>query len=460
MPQQPADERVRNFNEVPLGYDRETARAEAARCINCKNPKCVEGCPVGIDIPAFVRAIAEGKFTESAAVMREANLLPAVCGRVCPQEEQCEKVCILAVKSDPVAIGYLERFIADYERLEGTEEIPGMAPSTGKKVAVVGSGPAGLTVAADLARLGHSVTIFEAFHEPGGVLIYGIPEFRLPKEIVRYEVDKLTRMGVTIQTNVLVGRTVSIDDLMNREGYSAVFIGVGAGLPKFMKIPGENLAGVYSANEYLTRSNLMRAYSFPRYATPLKRGKRVAVTGGGNVAMDSARTALRLGADKVYNLYRRTRKEMPARVEEIERAVEEGVEMQFLVNPVEFLGDDRGRLVAVRCQRMKLGEPDASGRARPVPIPDDFFTLEIDTCIVAIGNDPNPLIGRTTPELKRTSWGGVIVDEETCATSMPGVYAGGDIVTGAATVIEAMGAGRRAARAIDQYLKRNAKTGD
>ncbi|HUW58265.1 MAG TPA: FAD-dependent oxidoreductase, partial [Planctomycetota bacterium] len=309
------------------------------------------------------------------------------------------------------------------------------------------------TVAADLARMGHAVTIFEAFHEPGGVLIYGIPEFRLPKSIVRYEVDKLRRMGVTIQTNVLIGRTISLEDLMKVEGYEAVFIGVGAGLPKFMKIPGENLAGVYSANEYLTRSNLMRAYRFPEYATPLKRGRRVAVIGGGNVAMDSARTAVRLGADKVFNLYRRTRNEMPARVEEIERAVEEGVELQFLVTPVEFLGDDRGQLVAVRCQRMKLGEPDASGRARPVPIPDDYFTLELDTVVVAIGNDPNPLIGKTTPQLKRRSWGGIITDEETCATSMPGVYAGGDIVTGAATVIEAMGAARRAARAIHEYLQ-------
>ena len=453
MPQQPAEERIRNFDEVPLGYDEETARAEAARCINCKDPKCVDGCPVGIDIPGFVRAIAEGKFKESAAIMREANLLPAVCGRVCPQEEQCERVCILGVKSDPVAIGHLERFIADYERLEGTDEVAEMAESTGHKVAVVGSGPAGLTVAADLARMGHAVTIFEAFHEPGGVLIYGIPEFRLPKSIVRYEVDKLRRMGVTIQTNVLIGRTISLEDLMKVEGYEAVFIGVGAGLPKFMKIPGENLAGVYSANEYLTRSNLMRAYRFPEYATPLKRGRRVAVIGGGNVAMDSARTAVRLGADKVFNLYRRTRNEMPARVEEIERAVEEGVELQFLVTPVEFLGDDRGQLVAVRCQRMKLGEPDASGRARPVPIPDDYFTLELDTVVVAIGNDPNPLIGKTTPQLKRRSWGGIITDEETCATSMPGVYAGGDIVTGAATVIEAMGAARRAARAIHEYLQ-------
>ena len=453
MPQQPAEERVKNFNEVPLGYDEETAMAEAARCIGCKKPKCVEGCPVGIDIPGFVRAIAEGNFAESAAIMREANLLPAVCGRVCPQEEQCERVCILGVKGDPVAVGYLERFIADYERLAGDEETPATSKPTGHKVAVVGSGPAGLTVAADLARLGHSVTVFEAFHEPGGVLVYGIPEFRLPKEIVRYEVDKLRKMGVVVQTNVLVGRTVTLEDLLSDEGYGAVFIGVGAGLPKFMKIPGENLAGIYSANEYLTRSNLMRAYRFPEYSTPLKRGKRVAVIGGGNVAMDSARTALRLGADKVYNLYRRTRKEMPARVEEIERAAEEGVELVFLVTPVEFLGDDRGQLVAARCQRMELGEPDASGRARPVPIPDDFFTLELDTVIVAIGNDPNPLIGKTTPRLKLQSWGGIIVDEETCATSMPGVYAGGDIVTGAATVIQAMGAGRRAAKAINEYLK-------
>ncbi len=453
MPQQSPEERTRNFDEVPLGYSEETAMAEAARCINCKDPKCAEGCPVGIDIPRFIQLIAEGKFAESAAVMREANLLPAMCGRVCPQEEQCERLCILGVKDDPVAIGYLERFIADYERLEGKEEIPETAASTGNKVAAVGSGPAGLTVAADLARMGHSVTIFEAFHEPGGVLVYGIPQFRLPKEIVRWEVDKLRKMGVTIQTNVLIGRTLSLEELMNEHGFDAVFIGTGAGLPKFLKVPGENLAGVYSANEYLTRSNLMRAYRFPEYSTPLKRGRRVAVIGGGNVAMDSARTALRLGAEKALNLYRRTRREMPARVEEVERAEEEGVELVFLVTPVEFLGDDQGKLVAIRCQRMKLGEPDASGRARPIPIPGDFFTLEADAAVVAIGNDPNPLIGRTTPELKLTDWGGVIVDEETCATSIPGVYAGGDIVTGAATVIEAMGAARRAARAIDEYLK-------
>jgi glutamate synthase (NADPH/NADH) small chain len=452
MPQQSAAERIGNFSEVPLGYDAETAAAEAARCINCKNPKCVEGCPVGIDIPRFVKLIAEGKFEESAAVMREANLLPAVCGRVCPQEDQCERLCILGAKGDPVAIGHLERFIADYERLEGSDETAGRAEATGRKVAVVGSGPAGLTVAADLARMGHSVTVFEAFHEPGGVLIYGIPEFRLPKEIVRWEVDKLRHMGVTIQTNVLVGKTVSVKQLMNEDGFDAVFLGVGAGLPKFMHIPGENLAGVYSANEYLTRSNLMRAYRFPEYATPLKRGKRVAVIGGGNVAMDSARTALRLGAQKVFLLYRRTRTEMPARIEEVRRAQEEGIDMQFLVAPTEFLGDDRGRLVAVTCQRMKLGEPDSSGRARPVPIPDDYFTIEVDAAIVAVGNDPNPLIGRTTPELKRADWGGIIVDKDTCATSIPGVYAGGDIVTGAATVIEAMGAARKAARAMDRYL--------
>ena len=454
MPQQPAKERVRNFDEVPLGYDAATAMAEASRCINCKDPKCVEGCPVGIDIPRFIRLIAEGKFKESAAVMRESNLLPAMCGRVCPQEEQCERLCILGAKEGPVAIGHLERFIADYERLEGTAEMPQAAPPSGRKVAVVGSGPAGLTVGADLARLGHSVTIFEAFHEPGGVLIYGIPEFRLPKEIVRWEVDKLRRMGVTIQTNVLVGRTVTLDELMKEQGFDAVFIGVGAGLPKFMRIPGENLAGIYSANEYLTRSNLMRAYRFPEYSTPLKRGRRVAVIGGGNVAMDSARTAVRLGAEKVWLLYRRTRSVMPARIEEVRRAEEEGVEMQFLVAPVEFLGDNRGQLVAVRCQRMRLGEPDSSGRPRPVPIPDDFFTLEADAAVVAIGNDPNPLIGRTTPALKRTSWGGIIVDEKTCATSIEGVYAGGDIVTGAATVIQAMGAARRAARAIHEYLRK------
>jgi len=453
MPQQSPEERIRNFDEVPLGYDVETAMAEAARCIRCENPRCVEGCPVGIDIPRFIQLIAEGKFAESAAVMREANLLPAMCGRVCPQEEQCERLCILGVKGDPVAIGHLERFIADYERLEGTGETPEIAAPTGRKVAVVGSGPAGLTVAADLARMGHSVTLFEAFHEPGGVLVYGIPEFRLPKEIVRWEVDKLRKIGVTIQTNVLIGRTLSIEELMKEHGFDAVFIGTGAGLPKFLKVPGENLAGVYSANEYLTRSNLMRAHRFPEYSTPLKHGRRVAVIGGGNVAMDSARTALRLGAQKVFNLYRRSRNEMPARIEEIQRAEEEGVELLFLVTPVEFLGDDQGRLAAIRCQRMKLGEPDASGRARPIPIPDDFFTLEVDAAVVAIGNDPNPLIGRTTPELKLTDWGGVIADEETGATSIPGVYAGGDIVTGAATVIEAMGAARRAARAINEYLK-------
>ncbi len=453
MPQQPASERVKNFNEVPFGYTPETAKAEAARCINCKNPKCVEGCPVGIDIPGFVKLIAEGKFKESAAVMRESNLLPAMCGRVCPQEEQCERLCILGVKSSPVAIGYLERFIGDYERMEGAGTLPEMAKPTGRKVAVVGSGPAGLTVAADCARMGHSVTVFEAFHEPGGVLIYGIPEFRLPKEIVRWEVEKLRKMGVVIQTNVLIGRTITLDELMNEHGFGAVFVGTGAGLPKFMKVPGENLAGVYSANEYLTRSNLMRAYKFPEYSTPLKRGKRVAVVGGGNVAMDSARTALRLGAEKVALLYRRTKKEMPARVEEVERAQEEGVDMQFLVNPVELLGDDKGRLVAAKMQRQKLGEPDSSGRARPVPIEGDFYTIELDTFIVAIGNDPNPLISRTTPGIKVTSWGGIITDEATGATSMPGVYAGGDIVTGAATVIQAMGAGRRAAQAIDAWLR-------
>ena len=454
MPQQSPEERVKNFNEVPLGYDEETAIAEAQRCIGCKNPKCVAGCPVGINIPEFIRLIAEGKFSESARVMREANLLPSVCGRVCPQEEQCEKECILGVKGDPVAIGYLERFIGDYDRLSDDDAVTEHAEATGHKVAVVGSGPSGLTVAADLARMGHAVTVFEAFHDTGGVLIYGIPEFRLPKAIVRAEVDKLRKMGVDIQTNVLIGRTISVHELMHEHGYEAVFIGVGAGLPKFMKIPGENLAGVYSANEYLTRSNLMKAYRFPEYATPLKTGKRVAVIGGGNVAMYSARTALRLGADKVYLLYRRTRVEMPARVEEVERAIEEGIDAQFLVAPVEFLGDNTGKVVAARCQRMELGEPDDSGRRRPVPIADDYFTLELDTVVVAIGNDPNPLIGKTTPDIKLQRWGGIIVDDETCATSVPGIYAGGDIVTGAATVIEAMGAGRRAAKAIDAYLHR------
>lgn len=448
MREQDPKTRIHNFDEVPFGYTPEEAIAEAERCLQCKRAPCIQGCPVQINIPKFIREIREGDFRAAINTIKETNNLPAICGRVCPQETQCQAVCTLGKKYEPVAIGRLERFVADWEYENGVE-IPAIADPTGFRVAVVGSGPAGLTCAADLRRLGHEVTIFEALHEPGGVLMYGIPEFRLPKRIVRAEIENLLKMGVELRLNVVVGRTVTIDELF-AQGYHAVFVGSGAGLPKFLGIPGENLIGIYSANEFLTRVNLMRAYLFPEYDTPVKVGKVVAVIGGGNVAMDAARTALRLGAERVLVLYRRTEAEMPARREEVHHAKEEGVEFQFLVNPVRFLGDG-GKVSGVECVRMELGEPDESGRRRPIPVPNSNFVIPVDTVIVAIGNDPHPLVPRTTPGLKTTPRGTIVADEDG-RTTREGVFAGGDIVTGAATVISAMGAGKRAARAIHAYL--------
>ena len=451
MPEQPPAARIRNFDEVPYGYTEEQARLEASRCLQCKKPPCVTGCPVQVDIPGFIRLIREGRPIEAARLIKKTNCLPAICGRVCPQETQCEKVCILGRKDEPVAVGRLERFAADAERAAGVE-VPEKAPPTGRRAAIIGSGPAGLTAAGDLALMGHEVTIFEALHEPGGVLVYGIPEFRLPKAIVRAEVDYLRRLGVEIRVDTVVGKTITIPELFAM-GYGAIFIGVGAGLPQFMHIPGENLSGVYSANEYLTRSNLMKAYRFPEADTPIARGGRVMVVGGGNVAMDAARTALRLGAEKVILMYRRSRQEMPARAEEIHHAEEEGVEFRLLSNPVEILGDEHGHVRAVRCIRMQLGEPDESGRRRPVEIPGSEYEIEVDVVVIAIGNLANPLLTRVTQGLQLNRWGNIVADPETGQTSLPGVFAGGDIVTGAATVIEAMGAGKRAARAMDRYLR-------
>jgi len=455
MPEQAPEDRARNFEEVPFGYTPETAQLEASRCLKCKKPKCVEGCPVNVDIPGFIAFVQEGKFIEAAQHLKQQNALPAVCGRVCPQEEQCESKCILGVKGEPVAIGRLERFVADFERASGKIEIPPRPPKTGKRVACVGAGPAGLTVAGDLTKLGHDVTVFEALQEPGGVLTYGIPEFRLPKEIVKAEVNYLGKLGVEFVMDYVVGRNSTVQELMEEEGYDAVFIGSGAGLPSFMRIPGENLVGVYSANEYLTRSNLMKAYLFPKYDTPPIKRERVAVIGGGNVAMDSARTALRMGGD-VTIVYRRARQQMPGRDEEIHHAEQEGVKFKLLNNPVRILGDDRHRVTGMECIRMELGEPDESGRRRPVPVKGSEFVLEVDTVIVAIGNKPNPLIPQTMPELETTRWGTIVVNEETMATSVPGVFAAGDIVSGAATVILAMGQGRIAARSIHQYLTQEA----
>jgi glutamate synthase (NADPH/NADH) small chain len=452
MPEQPPAERVRNFKEVPLGYSDETARLEASRCLQCKRPTCVDGCPVRIDIPGFIKAIRDGDFLESIRVIKLTNSLPAVCGRVCPQEEQCEQLCVLTKKGESVAIGKLERFAADYEREREQLEIRASAERKNGRVAVLGSGPAGLTAAGELAKLGYRVTVFEAFHSAGGVLVYGIPEFRLPKAIVQYEVDALAKLGVEIVLNRVVGSAGTVNELL-AEGYDAVFIGTGAGLPLFLEIPGENLQGVYSANEYLTRANLMKAYKFPEYDTPIARGDSIAVVGGGNVAMDSARMALRLGSKKVHLIYRRSRAEMPARVEEVHHAEEEGVIFQLLTNPVRFIGDEKGRLKAVECVRMELGEPDDSGRRRPVVVKGSEFTIDADVAIVAIGNGPNPLIPRTTPGLALNKWGNIVADEESMKTSRKGVFAGGDIVTGAATVILAMGAGRKAALAIDTYLQ-------
>jgi len=451
MPEQDPDVRRRNFMEVPLGLSEEMAITEAKRCLQCKKPACVEGCPVSVAIPEFIKYIADGNFSAATKKLWERNALPAVCGRVCPQEEQCEGRCILGKKDKPVAIGYLERFAADWERKNGTGEVPAVAEKTGKTVAVIGSGPSGLTVAGDLLVKGHDVTIFEAFHKPGGVLVYGIPEFRLPKDIVASEVATLEKMGANIECNTVVGATVTVDELF-AEGYDAAYIGVGAGLPRFMNLPGENLIGIYSANEYLTRTNLMKGYLFPEYDTPIVRGKNVVVLGAGNVAMDSARTAMRLGADSVKVVYRRSREEMPARNEELHHAEEEKIEFVLLTNPTQFFGNEDGRLTGMECLKMELGEADASGRRRPMPIEGSEFKIDCDLVVVSVGSNANPLLTNTTPDLALNKWGNIIADPFTGKTSKKAVWAGGDIVTGAATVILAMGAGRAVADSMHDYL--------
>ena len=452
VPVREQDPKVRatNFDEVCLGYNMEEAMEEASRCINCKNAKCIQGCPVSINIPAFVKAVKEGKITEAADIIAESSALPAICGRVCPQETQCEGKCIRGIKGDPISIGKLERFVADYSREHGY--VPKKPETTnGKKVAIIGSGPAGLTCAGDLAKLGYEVTIFEALHEPGGVLTYGIPEFRLPKdEVVQKEIDNVRKLGVKIECNVVIGKSVTIDQLMEEEGFEAVFIGSGAGLPKFMGIPGENAVGVFSANEFLTRNNLMKAFR-DDYDTPIFRGTKVAVVGGGNVAMDAARTALRLGAT-TYIVYRRSEAELPARVEEVHHAKEEGIIFHLLTNPTEILEDEKGWVKGMKCVRMELGEPDASGRRRPVVIPDSEFTLDVDTVIMALGTSPNPLISSITEGLEINKWKCIVAEETNGQTSKNGVFAGGDAVTGAATVILAMEAGKAGAKGIHEYL--------
>ncbi len=450
MPKQSPEMRSHNFNEVALGYTKELALAEASRCLQCKKPRCVTGCPVEIDIPGFISCVVKGDFAAGIKKLKEKNCLPAVSGRVCPQESQCESQCILRNKGGEIAIGRIERFLADWEAAEGIVDIPPRAAPTGKKVAIVGSGPAGVTVAGDLILLGHEVTIYEALHKAGGVLTYGIPEFRLPKAVVAREVDYVRKLGVKVITDYVVGKTRSIDELLRE--FDAVFVGTGAGLPWFMDIPGENLNGVYSANEYLTRMNLMQGYRFPNSATPIKRHKKVAVVGGGNVAMDSARTALRMGAEEVRIIYRRSHAELPARLEESENAEEEGVIFNMLTLPVKYIGDENGWLREIECIKMELGEPDASGRRRPVEVPNSNFRMEMDAVVCAIGNSPNPLVPATTPGLETTRHGTLVANQETGKTTRDRVWAGGDIVTGAATVILAMGAGRKAARAIHEYL--------
>ncbi|TXT55936.1 MAG: Sulfide dehydrogenase subunit alpha [Candidatus Thorarchaeota archaeon] len=451
MPEQDPSVRRGNFEEVALGYAAEAAIREAEKCMQCRNPKCVAGCPVDVPIKEFIALVREGKFMEAAEKIKETNTLPAICGRVCPQETQCEAKCIYGIRNEAIAIGRLERFVADFAREKG-EPLPELPEKIGKQVAVVGSGPAGLTCAGDLIKLGYDVTIFEAFHKPGGVLMYGIPEFRLPKDIVEAEVEFLEKLGVKIRYNYVVGKIRQVKELMEEDGFDAVFLGTGAGAPNFMRIPGMTLVDVFSANEFLTRVNLMKGYLFPEYDTPVKIGQKVAVIGGGNVAMDAARTSLRLGAEEVYIVYRRSREQMPARLEEVHHAEEEGVQFKLLINPTEVIGDEKGNVIGMKCIRMELGEKDASGRRRPVPIEGSEFVMDVDTVIVAIGNSPNPIVTESIPGLELSKWGTIVIDEETGMSSIPGIFAGGDIVTGAATVISAMGAGKTAAEGIHKYL--------
>ncbi len=452
MPKQEPLVRARNFDEVALGYNEEQALAEATRCIQCPKRSCIDGCPVEVDIPDFILAVRDGNMPEAVRILKSKNSLPGICGRVCPQESQCEATCTIAKKGAPIAIGRLERYVADWELRQGQMQKPELAKPTGKKVAVVGSGPAGLTAAADLAKLGHEVTIFEALHTAGGVLMYGIPEFRLPKHVVQTEVDFVRSLGVDVRLDSVVGKTATVDEIME-DGYDAVFLGTGAGLPMFLNIPGENLNGIYSANEFLTRTNLMKAYLFPEYDTPVKVGRRVAVVGGGNVAMDSARCALRLGAEEVYIVYRRSEVELPARREEVENAQEEGIIFKLLTNPKRFIGNDQGWVVGAECYEMELGEPDDSGRRRPIVKEGSEFVIDVDIVVIALGTTPNPLVPTTTKGLEVTRRGTVVADEETGKTVKDAVWAGGDVVTGAATVISAMGAGKRAAASIDEYLR-------
>ena len=457
MPKQKPEERVKNFKEVALGYTEELAVQEAKRCLQCPTHPCIRGCPVNNDIPGFIKAIKERNFVEAVRILKKTNALPGICGRVCPQEKQCEFVCTLAKKNAPIAIGALERFVGDWARAH-REQIPKeeIAHPTGKKVAVVGSGPAGLTCAAELAKMGYRVTIFDALHYAGGVLMYGIPEFRLPKQIVQEEVDYVLSLGVEIRLDTVVGRMVTVDELL--EEYDAVFLGTGAGLPMLLNIPGENLNGIYTANEFLTRINLMKAYLFPEYDTPVKRGRKIAIIGGGNVAMDAARCAKRIGYEEVYVVYRRSKAEMPARLEEVENAEEEGIIFKFLTNPKRFIGNEKGWVKEMECYEMTLGEPDASGRRKPIPKPGSEFTMEIDAVVVALGTSPNPLVASTTPGLNTTKHGTLVADETTGKTTKERVWAGGDAVTGAATVISAMGAGKRAAAAIDEFLRGSKET--